>query len=666
MKRLVLLAAALVAGACASTPVTPLVVRDTVYVTRAADVRPAVRPVVPTQAFQHAVERRTRTTTGEPGARYWQQRVQYRIDAELDPATALVRGQEQITYRNNSPDTLRTILLHLYQNAFSEGVQRVRRVPMTGGTRVQRVVVDRTEARQVQAAGADGAARSPSYRIDGTLMWIELVRPLVPGGTLALDLEWQFTVPPQGAPRTGHARHEVYVVAQWYPQVAVYDDLRGWHDRPYWTNGEFYLEYGDFDVALTVPEGWLVTATGELDNADEVLRPDVRERLRRALVQDSIVRVVTADDVEQGNATLREMGGQLTWRYRASNVRDFAFATSNRYLWDATRVLLPDANGDGRDELVRVDALYRPEAGAWVEAARYMRHAIAFHARRWGPYIYPKIAAAEGPIGGMEYPMLVFIGAPTAAKDLYAVLSHEIAHEWWPMMVGSNETLYAWQDEGLATYVEDLSVRDYFADANPALATQDAYLRLAGSDAELPIMTAPDLFGIGPQYGVAAYTKPGSLLRALGGLLGQELVQRALREYTTRWLLRHPSPYDFFNTVEALAEQDLDWFWSPWFYETAVFDQAIRHVQTQPLGTGERLTITVEDVGGAPLPVRLMITMEDGATREVRMSVDAWLAGVRVQTITADLPVRAARVEIDPARLFPDVDRRNNVWEAVR
>jgi hypothetical protein len=648
MRRAVLLAACVSAG-CASAPAVPVatVVHDTVYVTRGEHVRHAVRPVEPTRAFQRAVQRNTRTTTGTPGPRYWQQQITYSIDAELDPATSLVQAQEQITYRNNSPDTLRAILMHLYQNAFSDGVQRVRRVPETGGIQVERVVVNRASAR---------------FRIDGTLMWIDLAQPLLPGASLALDVDWRFTVPPQGAPRTGHANRQAYVVAQWYPQVAVYDDLNGWHDRPYWTNGEFYLEYASFDVALTVPEGWLVTATGELQNAEDVLTPTVRDRLRQALTQDSIVRVVTADDIEQRNATARDMSGQLTWRFRATDVRDFAFATSNRYLWDATRATLPDANGDGTEEIVRVDALYRAEARTWTEAARYMRHAVTFHARRWGPYIYPHISAAEGPIGGMEYPMLVFIGAPAAPQDLYAVLSHEIAHEWWPMMVGSNETLHAWQDEGLVTYVEDLSVRDYFPEANPALQTQDAYLAIAGTDIEKPLMTAPDLFGIGPQYGVAAYTKPGTLLRALGGILGQETVQRALREYTTRWKLRHPAPFDFFNTVESVAEQDLDWFWSPWFYDTEVFDQAIAHVQIQTAGAGENITITVEDRGGAPLPVRLLVTMEGGATREVRMPVDPWLAGEQIQTITAELPTRVARIEIDSQRFFPDVNRSNNVW----
>ncbi|HEX6307437.1 MAG TPA: M1 family metallopeptidase [Longimicrobiales bacterium] len=616
--------------------------------------RHAVRPVRLTQAFQNAIDRGTRTADGRPGPSYWQQRVEYRIEAELDPATARLQGEQVIVYRNNSPDTLRTILMHLYQNAFAEGVQRVRQVPITGGTTIRRIAVNNVEARR-ERAGASGS----TYRIDGTLLWLDLARPLLPGASVELEVGWHFTVPPRGAPRTGHDDHEAFVVAQWYPQVAVYDDVRGWHDRPYWTNGEFYLEYGDFEVLLTVPEGWLVTATGELDNADEVLTPEVRQRLARARVQPDVIHVVTTEDIEQQRATAREPGGQLTWRFRARDVRDFAFATSNRYVWDATNVTWDGADPERR---VLVHALYRPDAAAWRDAARFMRHATAFHANHWGPYIYPHISAAEGPIGGMEYPMLVFIGGSRTPQSLYAVLSHEIAHEWWPMMVGSNETLHAWQDEGLVTYVEDLSVRDFFTGTTPELDTQNAYLRIAGGDAEKPIMTEPDLFGIGPQYGVAAYNKPGTMLRALGAVIGDDVLQQGLREYTTRWLLRHPSAFDFFHVIEDVHGADLDWFWSPWFFDTAVLDQAIDGVRVESTPTGERVTVFVADHGSAPMPVPLVVTLADGSTREALLPVDPWLAGAVTQSTTLDVGSSVARVEIDPHRYLPDVQRSNNVW----
>jgi hypothetical protein len=648
---------ALALAACASpvqTPPVPAPVEPQVRL-EAERPRHAVRPVRLTNAFQRAVERGTRTLDGRPGPEYWQQRVEYRIEAELVPATATVQGEQVVLYRNNSPDTLRSILLHLYQNAFSEGVQRVRRVPLTGGMTIRRVAVNNVEVRSGAAQAGMGA-----YRIDGTLMWIDLARPLAPGSSLELEIGWHFVVPPPGAPRAGHSDNEVFVIAQWYPQIAVYDDLRGWHDRPYWTNGEFYLEYGDFEVLLTVPEGWLVSATGELDNAEEVLTDAVRQRLARARAQDEIVSVVTREDLEQQRATHREPGGQLTWRFRARDVRDFAFATSNRYVWDATRATW---TGASRERPVLVSAMYRPEmTDPWRDAVRYMRHATTFHAERWGPYIYPHISAAEGPVGGMEYPMIVFIGGSRTPQSLYSVLSHEIAHEWWPMMVGSNESLHAWQDEGLVSYAEDLSTRDYFEGMEPELTTQDAYLRIAGSDMERPIMTEADLFGIGPQYGVAAYSKPGTLLRALAAVIGEAALHRGLREYTTRWLLRHPSPFDFFHVIEDVHGDELDWFWSPWFYDTVVLDQAITGVAVESTTAGEQVTITVEDLGDAPMPVLLTMTLADGTTREERMPVEPWLAGAQTQTVTIEVASPVTRVEIDPRRYLPDVDRTNNVW----
>jgi hypothetical protein len=618
----------------------------------------AVRPLPVTRAFTRAVERNTRTLAGLPGPEYWQQRVEYRITAELDPSTARVQGEETIVYHNNSPDTLTQLVLHLYQNVFAPGVQRTRRVPMTGGMTLEQVSVDGVAAPSSAPAGG-----MPTYRIDGTLMRLALPRPLPPGGRVSLDIAWHFTVPPRGAPRTGHDDNEAFVVAQWYPQIATYDDLHGWHELPYWSNGEFYLEYGDFDVSLTVPEGWLLAATGTLDNADEVLTPTTLDRLADALAGSDIVRIITADELQADEATAREPGGQLTWRFRAHDVRDFAFATSNRYLWDATRAVLPDADGDGRQEIVGVHAFYRPEATTWTEAARYIRHAVTFHAERLRPYPYPKIAAAEGPIGGMEYPMLVFIGAPASAEALYAVLSHEVAHQWWSMVVGSNETRYAWQDEGLTTYVEDLSASDFFPDSpDPALTTMESYLGIAGSDREKPIMTEPDLFGLGPQYGIAAYTKPGTLFRALATVLGEDRLETALRVYARRWANRHPAPWDLFNTIEDVAGRDLDWFWTPWFFETATLDQAIVAVDIAPDSAGERVTVTVEDQGDAPMPVPITITLDSGETQTLMLPVEPWLEGRIRQRTTIPVSGSVQRIEIDAERRFPEVDRGDNVW----
>jgi hypothetical protein len=622
---------------------------------------PGLGPVPVPDYFREGLAAGTRSADGRPGAWYWQQRVNYRIDAELDPATAILQGQEEIVYHNNSPDTLASMVFHLYQNLFSEGVERTRRVPVTGGMTLERVVVGAVEAQPVTVGR--GPATGASYRVDGTLMDLRLPAPLVPGDSVVVTIAWRFPVPPRGAPRTGRIDHSVYNVAQWYPQVAVYDDLLGWNRQPYLGNGEFYLEYGDFDVSLTLPEGWLVAATGELQNPEEVLSEMTRRRLRLALERDTVIHVVTAEDLGPGNATERAPGGQLTWRFMARDVRDFAWGTSDRYLWDATRAVLPDPDRPGATKVVPVHALYRAQVPSWREAARYTRHALTFHAERWHPYVYPQMTSIEGPVGGMEYPMIVFVGGFPDARSLYGTIDHEVAHQWFPMMVGNNETSFAWQDEGLATYIEELAAQDFFPDQNAFALPLTQYLQIAGTDYERPMMREANLYPTYASFGIASYFKPAVMLRALGGIIGEDKVHEALREYARRWFLKHPYPQDFFNTVESVAGRDLDWFWTPWWYGTGVFDQGIAGVVTEPVSGGERVVVTVEDRGEVPLPTIVVVTMANGTERRATIPIENWLTGARSQALMVEVPGQVVRVELDPERLFPDVDRSDNLWD---
>ncbi|MBV9773442.1 MAG: M1 family peptidase, partial [Gemmatimonadetes bacterium] len=318
-----------------------------------------LRPVPVTPAYRAAVQRGTRTATGAPGPNYWQQRVRYRIDAELDPQSTLLHGRERIVYRNNSPVALRDVVLNLYQNIFTENVPRNRYAPNTGGITLERVAVDGTALTQ-QPVSAISVLTNPrgnapmGYSVQGTLGRLILPRMLIPGDSTVLEIDWHFKVPPYvGAAASFRTGWEdalggrVLQVAQWYPQVAVYDDVYGWDATPYLGEGEFYLEYGDFDVALTLPAGWLVGATGTLRNPEQVLTPEARQRLAGATAPDAPVHVVTEADLAGGRATQPGSGGRLTWRFQASDVRDFAFATSDRYLWDATRAQVPTDDGAG-------------------------------------------------------------------------------------------------------------------------------------------------------------------------------------------------------------------------------------------------------------------------------------------------------------------------------
>jgi hypothetical protein len=637
--------------------------------------RMLLRPVPVPGDFRTALERGTRTPTGAPGPRYWQQRVGYHIEAELDPQTALLRGRERIVYHNRSPHPLSSIVLNLYQNVFSEGVPRNRFAPITGGVTLERVAaqgraLSALQPREICArvAAARCVIEEPregaptGYAVQGTLARLILPRAVAPGDSAVLEVAWRHRVPPTGAFRTAWEDAlggRVLQVAQWYPQVAVFDDVRGWDATPYLGEGEFYLEYGDFDVSLTLPAGWLVGATGVLQNAEEVLTPEARARLDAALEADTVVGVVTEADLRAGTAT-RASAGRLTWRFRAEDVRDFAFATSNRYVWEVARADVPGEGGEVRR--VPVHTLYRPGAPGWERAAGYGEHATEFFSRLLIPYLYPQITVSEGPIYGMEYPQLVFIARPTEAEDLYAVIAHEIGHEWFPMMVGQDEAAFAWMDEGFTTFHEDSARTVYFPGSDAFAETRAAYLRVAGREAEVPLMRHTDLVSPYGARTVAAYSKPGVLLRSLRAVVGDTVFARAMRTYAREWLLKHPYPWDFFNTVERVAGRDLDWFWYPWWHETGTLDYAIERVDASEPGS---VTITLRDLGEVPAPVVVSVTSDNGAETRLEVPIESWTVD-RYRSVPVTVPVsgRPVRVEVDPGQLFPDVNRENNVWTA--
>jgi hypothetical protein len=644
--------AVLLAGACApagrgSASPAP---RDTVT-------RPLLRPVPATQAYQRALDAGTRSATGQPGPRYWQQAVSYRIQAELDPGSATLRGRERIVYRNRSPQTLGSVVLNLYQNVFTETARRNRTiVAPTGGVTLSRVAVEGRELQPV-AAGRIGVVtpvQTPAagYEVQGTLARLVLPRPVAPGDSTVLEIEWSHRVPPAGTFRTAYEDAlggRAFNVAQWYPQVATFDDVIGWDATPYLGDGEFYLEYGDFDVSISVPAGHLVGATGTLQNAAEVLAPDAAARLAAAADADSTVRVVA----QPGRGT-RATSGRVTWRFTAQNVRDFAFATSDRYVWDATRARAGDRS-------VLVHALYRPGAEHWGEAARFGQHSVDFFSGLVVPYAYPQVTIAEGPIGGMEYPMLVFIPRARTREALHSVIAHEVGHEWFPMMVGSDEASFAWMDEGLTTFMEDDAREAFFPGTRAHDETRSAYLRVAGRDNEVPLMRHTDLVSPYGARTVAAYSKPGAVLVALRGILGRETFDRAMRTYAREWMFRHPYPWDFFNTFERVAGRDLDWFWYPWFFETGTLDFAV----TSARATSGGVEITLVDLGSIPAPVRVTATGEGGTSSSVDIPIESWTEA-RTRTATFTLPLGSApvRVEVDPQGTLPDVNRANNVWPA--
>jgi hypothetical protein len=611
--------------------------------------------VFETLAFSRAVERGTRTRTGQPGPAYWRQYARYEIDASLDPRAKRLTGRESVTYVNHSPDTLRRIAVYLDQNIYAPGVVRNTPLPITGGVTLERVTVG---SRALAPTESDS---TPGYLVDGTVMWITLPKALSPqGDSVHLSFAWHFTVPPAPADGREGQDGDVFFLGYWYPRLAVYDDVSGWVTDPYMGRAEFYMGYGDYDVRLTVPAGWLVGATGTLENPTAVLSPTTRARLADARRRCTVVHVVPANGRGAGRATAsaKSAAGTLTWRFAARDVRDFAWATSASYLWDATCALTRDS---APADTVDIYSFFRPtpEASAWTRGAAYNRNAIEFLSRYLWPYPYPQMTAVEGILtgGGMEYPMLTVIQSYRDTMRLAGNLMHEDGHMWFPMQVGSNERRHTWQDEGLTQFNSGQGTRTYY-DTDREGPARAAYLALVREGREAPLMRWGDLYPDGEVYSTQSYMKTTTVLVALRAVLGDSLFLKAYREYGRRWVGKHPTPYDFFNTFDDVSGRDLSWFWRTWFFETWTLDQAIASVRSE----GDSATITIEDRGLAPMPVLLEITRADGSAERMTVPVDVWLAGARRTAVRVRATPAITRVVIDPEERFPDIDRANQRW----
>jgi hypothetical protein len=609
----------------------------------------------------------TRTADGAPGSAYWQQWVEYDIDARVDTDARTLVGSETIRYHNNSPNRLPMLLLNLNQNYHAEGVERVRPAEVTGGMEIEGV------AYEGRPLGPTSSQQQPGWIVNGTLMLVVLPSPVAPGDTVELAVEWSFPIPQAGASaRMGYSGQELFYLAYWYPQMAVYDDVVGWHLESFRGNAEFYSDFGRYDVTIDAPAEYLVMSTGSLQNPDAVLAGDVIERLRRSEASDTVVHVVTHDGA--ADATVAGESGRLRWEFRADSVRDVAFGVMKNYAWDAARTPVGDRDGDGEPEYSRVDAFWRQYAGNYVDAWRYAQHSIDFFSRFTGvPYPWPHMSVVEGGGiigGGMEFPMMTLIGDynQRGADALYYVTAHELAHMWVPMTLSTNERRYAWMDEGMTTFAENNARVEFFggeqAAGNPYRSEQNGYLGVARAGMEGPIMRWSDFHRPGPAYGTASYSKPAAVLHALRGVLGPDVFADAYREFHRRWAFKHPYPWDLFRTFEAVSGRSLEWFWRAWFYESTqdgewFLDQAIADVER--LESGET-RITVTDLGWVPMPVHLQVTREDGSTATEVIPVDRWLAGMDEAVITLPAGPPVTRVVIDADGHFPDIDRSNNDW----
>jgi hypothetical protein len=618
---------------------------------------------------------RTRGADGEPGPGYWQQQVDYTIRATLDTTAKRLSGAEVIRYTNHSPDTLRFVWMQLDQNLFREGSTGSLLFPsdsrfgdggFAGGFDIDSVVqCSGTEAQQANGTTSTRRKRrqkpavnppprcaaSPlKTRVDDTMMFVDLASPIPPGGITTFELAYRFDIPEHGADRMGRDG-ALYEIAQWYPRMAVYDDVHGWNTDQYLGQGEFYLEYGNIAYEVTVPAGYIVAGTGVLQNPADVLTTAQRGRLATALKSDTTIHIVTEPELSSGAARPVKQGS-LTWRFRADNVRDVAWAASPEYVWDASSW-----------EGVLAQAYYRPLAReTWKDAAKMSRYSIQEYSTRWLGYPYPQISAVEGPVSGMEYPMVAMEARGNDGPDLYNVLTHEIGHMWYPMVVGSDERRYAWMDEGFNTFINTFSEEGYWHRDDSAVRQRERELVIGNDQTPTaqPIMTPANRYKTSNNLLSLAYVKPSIMLLTLRNkVLGPEVFDSAFREYTRRWAFKHPQPADFFRTIEAVSGRDLSWFWRGFFYTSAALDQTVESVKLDADGSSQ---VTLANLGDAVLPVELELGFEDGTTDRIKLPVEIWYAGNRyVYQVKPGKTIVSARV--NPDGTLPDALPRNDSWK---
>ncbi|MHB2033482.1 MAG: M1 family metallopeptidase [Gemmatimonadaceae bacterium] len=598
-----------------------------------------------------------RSGSGRPGPRYWQNRADYDLRARLDTATKTLFGHEVLRYTNNSPDTLHAIWMQTEQNAFAQHSLASLVYAQTsrfGGRGFQGGdVLDHFE----QLLPGRNRRATDSLDVTGTITKVYLARPLAPGHLATFDVAWHFRVPQHGGDRMGR-NGSLYEIAQWYPRVCVYDDVRGWNTEPYLGQGEFYLEYGDYTMQVTLPAGYIVAGTGVLRNPQDVYTAAERSRLAEAAHDTTVVHVITPAEIASGAARPKK-AGMLTWKFTAHNVRDAVWAAAPDYIFDAT-------NYAGH----LAYAYYRPSAvGTWKHAADMARMSIEEYSQRWFLYPYPQISVTEGPVSGMEYPMLAMESRNPNRFALYGVITHEIGHQWFPMIVGSNERMNPWMDEGFNTFINTFSEARRYPQNGTQEQRSAAYRReveqAMRAQLDGPIVVPPDRTNPG-LLGLEAYDKPSAGLDLLRQeILGPKLFDESFRTYVGRWAFKHPTPDDFFRTMENASGQRLDWFFREWFLENDDFDQSIDTVATKQVGDTEQVTVLYGNRARGVLPIRARFTFSDGSVENFDYPAMVWSMNTTYYVRRyAFVGKTLTKIELDPTGLLVDINRANNVWTA--
>jgi hypothetical protein len=606
-----------------------------------------------------------RSASGEPGPKYWQNRADYKINCTLDTGKNSVAAEVEINYTNNSPDDLKFLWLQVDQNIYKQDSRASATTTETGGRWANAEFTNGDVIKSI-AVEYNGKAYTPKYNITDTRMQVWLQDELKSsGGKIKVTIKYDFEVPEYGTDRMGRMKSKngwIYEVAQWFPRMCVYDDIQGWNTLPYLGAGEFYLEYGDIEYNVTAPANLIVVGSGELQNPQDCLTAEEQRRWNEAKNSDKTV--IIRSDKEVNDPNSRPKQANCTWKFKIQNARDVAWAASKAFVWDAARMNLPSGRKAIAASVYPVESIKKD---GWQRSTEMVKGSIEFNSKTWYEFPYPVATNVAGIVAGMEYPGIVFCSANESGSGLWGVTDHEFGHTWFPMIVGSNERKYAWMDEGFNTFINDLSTANFhngefkeesfFGDPNSPFMVKYVFGDKMDGLFNIPEVIQQD------NLGVAAYMKPSMMLHALREVvLGPERFDAAFREYINRWAFKHPTPWDFFHTIENVAGEDLSWFWRGWVLNTWKIDQAVKgvkYIKDKPENGAE---ITIENLEKLPMPVTVLVKESNGKEQRIDLPVEIWQRGAQ-WTFAVPTTSDIKEVILDPDKKLPDWNRDNNDWK---
>lgn len=585
-----------------------------------------------------AYDKGTRSYDGRPGKNYWQNTSNYNIKAELNPFTKMLTGSEQIDYVNNSPDTLKELIVNLFQNIYKYGSPRnwpIDKQSLHDGVEINKIIIN-DEVINLE---------KETYTFS-TILTIKLRSPIAPSSNANIIIDWKVKIPEKSTIRQGAYDSTSMLIAYWYPHIAVYDDIDGWDENLYIGDQEFYNDFSNFDVEINLPSTFTVWATGELQNFKEVLKGKILERYEAAKNSETVVKIITPDDIINSNTSSAK--GNKTWHFTAENVIDFVFATSDHYLWDG--VIYKNSG-----KKIFISSAYKKESLDFYQVADIAKKVITYLSEELPgiSYPYPSMTVFNGS-GGMEYPMFVNDGSQQKYPETTSLTAHEITHTYFPFYMGINERKYAFMDEGYAVMLPmDFQIKEGSVNAYTDGVKQ--FESFSGKEDEMPLVVPSTLLK-GTPYRISAYRRSSLAYLYLKNYLGDEVYKKALKDFIMTWNGKHPIPYDFFNSLNVSVKEDLSWFINPWFYEHGYADLSLENIQIND----NEVELTIKKIGSLPVPVELKFIDKNGKEAIKTWSTGIW-KGKKEFLVKENLDITPIKILLNE-KSAPDSDRKNNIF----